>query len=473
MTLLDESEIMPATTPCAQRAYEDRYQPCQLMGATTAATAIADSVVSYHGPGGCRMTIEHLRSDNVPDGIYTMVLSSGVDQGDVIHGGTNKLRQMLQETAVQMATRHKAKIIWLVTACAASIIGDDIEMAAQQAEKKTGLKVIPIDTPGFGGGFTKGFQKVYRALLDHFVEAPGPGSQSNVLNLIGPHLIGSKNWPWDYREMMRLMESADIRPNLVLTHKTKVDDVRDHFLEAAANYVLTPEELPDFEEKCDELGIPNWGQELVLPIGMANTEEWYLEIARRFGDEGKAKRQLKEDMDLLRSRLKWDYNASWVMHDLSGKHVAVIGQAGYAAAMARCLLYDFNLRPVLIGLLGESPRAIAAGRKLLSEVESLAHPQIMENPTFFEWGTAVRDSVADFVVGMKQDRVLTEGMKVPHLPLGGFYFLNQFNFIPWPYLGVRGVLGLLTELSKVMEDVKHEKDSWRALSYIKPRGETA
>lgn len=474
---LDLDELLEGGMPAAKsqngRCYEDRYEPCMIMGASMAATAVANSVVTYHGPGGCRMTLEHLRSDNIPNGLYTMILSSGLDQGDVIHGGSHKLYRLLNETTAYMAERLKGvKIVWLLTACAASIIGDDIVTAAKDAEKRTGLKVIPLDTPGFFGGFTKGFESVYCALVDNFAQPEGKIKDGNTINLLGPQLLGSKNWSWDYAEMIRLMEAAGIKINLVMTHKTDVDDVRDHYFKAAANYVLSPEAMTNFESQSQGNGMEIFGRDLVQPIGLANTEEWYLKIAERFGDLKKAKKQLNEDMKMVKNRLRMDYNASWVLHDASGKHCAVLGYAAHAAAVARYCLYDLNLRPVLIGLYGETPQAIKTARKQLVELENFLHPKIMENPTYHEWGVSLRDSAADFAIGMKQDRALAEGVGVPHLSLGGFYFLNQFNFVPWPYYGIRGSLSLLSEIARVLDAVKQEKQSWTGLSFIKPRQDT-
>ena len=452
----------------SERSYDDRFQPCMLMGAGMAATAIKDSLVTYHGPGGCRMSLEHLRSDNIPNGLFNMILYSGDDQSDVIFGGEAKLKRMLEETVPRMAFKHRAKLIWLLTACGASIIGDDIHGIAQEAEKKTGLKIIPVDTPGFAGGYSQGMQKVYTALLDRFVSSDQDCHRTEgVVNIVGPHLLGSKNWPWDYPEMIRMMNGAGITTNIVLTHKTDVNELNAKFMQAEANYILTSEELPDFEGKCQDLGIENWGNDLVLPIGIANTEEWMVAMATRFGNLKMARTQLEQDMKVLHDRTFMDYNSSWLLHDINGKHVAIYGNANWAAAMARFFLYDLNAKPVVIGLLGESTRAIEYAKKQLADVESSFHPQILKNPTFFEWGNALRDSDVDFSVGMKQDKVLTEGLGIPHISLGGFYFLNQWNMVPWPYFGIRGVLGLLSEIAKAVADVKNEKDSWKKLSYIK------
>lgn len=60
-----------------------------------------------------------------------------------------------------------------------------------------------------------------------------------------------------------------------------------------------------------------------------------------------------------------------------------------------------------------------------------------------------------------------EGLKIPHLSLGGYYFFNHFVFIPWPYFGILGNLHLLSEIARVTEDLKEEREGWIARSFIR------
>jgi hypothetical protein len=94
----------------------------------------------------------------------------------------------------------------------------------------------------------------------------------------------------------------------------------------------------------------------------------------------------------------------------------------------------------------------------------------MENPSYLEWGEVLEDADVDFVIGQKQDRVLTEGLGLGHCALGGFYFLNQMDFVPWPATGYRGFLRLLTEVERTVQEVKYEKDVWTKLSPFKTLG---
>ena len=453
-----------------ERDYQDKYEPCVLMGATKAATGVPDTLVTYHGIGGCRMTMEHLRMDNVPDGLFVPIISTAPDQSSVIYGGADKLERGLEQT-LSDAKRRKInlKLIWLFTSCATSIVGDDILSAARKIEERENIKVIPIDTPGFLGGDKTGHELVYTALVENYAKYDAK-KNSNSINILGPQLIGSKYWPWDYQEIVRLMEGADIHANVTFCYKSTLDNYNS-FGAAVSNYNLSGESFDEFADLSSRYNVEMWGDDLVYPIGIANTEEWYLKIAERFGNIEKAKKLMKEDMNRVMKRIKGDYNSSWFLSDISGKHIGILGNAKYAASLARCLYYDFNCYPVVVGLWGETPASIENAKRILSEMDAYCDIDVYENPTFFEYGNAIKKAEVDFAIGTRYDMRLVRGIGIPHISLGQNYFLNNFSFIPWPTFGIKGVLGLMTELARLIEEnIKYEEDGWIANSFIAPLG---
>ena len=201
---------MSITVHEKKRDYADKYNVCVLMGAAKAATGVPDTMVINHGVGGCRMAMEHLRSDNVPDGIFVPIISTAPDQASVIYGGGKKLDITLEHAVVEAKKRKTPiKAMWIFTSCATSMIGDDINAAAKKIEDKYKIKVIPLDTPGFLGGEQKGHEKVFCALVDNYAKKDIKKS-GNSINILAPHLIGSKFWPWDHQEMVRLLGAAAV-----------------------------------------------------------------------------------------------------------------------------------------------------------------------------------------------------------------------------------------------------------------------
>ena len=146
--------------------------------------------------------------------------------------------------------------------------------------------------------------------------------------------------------------------------------------------------------------------------------------------------------------------------------MAVIGDAVFSASMARCLFYDFNMRPIVIGLRSDSQIAIDRGKQLLEEMGRYCDFDIYENPTFFEYGQAINKTQPYLAIGDGSDKMMVISENIPHVCLGGFRFMGRFNFVPWPIFGVRGILGLLTELSMASDSAKHESAGYSKQSYI-------
>ncbi len=129
------------------------------------------------------------------------------------------------------------------------------------------------------------------------------------------------------------------------------------------------------------------------------------------------------------------------------------------------MLWDFGIMPKVIGLIAETDRAIDESLQLLKEIENQAEFTVLINPSYFEYGNYLKQAKVDFAIGSIHDKPLCIGHKIPHLSLAGFNFFNQYNFIPYPNMGIRGVLGLLSELSKVMEEAFYLKDMILSQNY--------
>jgi len=453
-------------TICYERSYEDRMQNCALMGATVTATAIKNCLIVYHGTGGgCRTTMEHIRCNNSPTGNFIRIISSGLNENDVIHGGTAKLNKTLNHIRDSVIKQAKIDLVWIFNSCASSMVGDDLVAPARRFEEETGIKTIAVDIPGFRGGLITGSQMIYNILLDNFARAEKmKNRQRGKINIIAPQLMGSNNFHNDLPEIIRLLEKAEIKVNCVLCCNTTIGDV-EKFAEAEANYILTPESMPEFDRRCKNMGMENL-RNIILPIGIANTEEWYLQMASRFGNVEKAKATLKEDMARVKQRLRADYNASWALHDANSKEAAVLGNALFAASVARYLFFDLNITPRVIALMAETQEALEVGKEKLGEMEEFVDFQILENPTYLEYGEAIKKAHVDFAVGQIQDKTLTEGLNIPHMTMGGHYFFSNFDFVPWPYVGIMGSLKLLSDIYRVLRSSKYEREGWKALSYL-------
>lgn len=452
--------VLPSPTE-----YEDRFYPGPMVGTELAIAGVKGAYTILHMIEGCASMVNFLRTDQIPDGCYSPVLETGLQTNDVVMGGNEGL---IEAALRQAFSSPRTEIAFVLSNCATSIIADDMKGAARRSVKSQGKPVVAIDTAGFLGGMVTGVDSVLTPLARMYA-ATTPDRAG--LNLVAPFLMGSKNWPNDLEEMGRLLAAADVPVQVTLTHNTSLPDL-ERIGWAEANYVLCGDPLPEFDQHCQSIGLPRWGSDLVLPLGMHNTEEWYLEIASRFGNVEKAKAQLRNDWARVRRILGLNYNASWALIGFSNKRVGVLGFAPFAAALARSLFYDFNMRPKVVGLVAETRGGLDAAIKLLEPMSSLLDFEVLENPSYLLYGERLQEAEVVMSIGQAQDRQLSEGLSIPHLALGGFYFFNQFNFVPWPYFGVLGVLNLVSELWKLTDEVLTDKEPWRS-HHFRPRGEKA
>lgn len=445
--------------------YKDIMEPGSFIGSTLVASGIKNAVIIFHGIAGCNIEAVHFRSDQIPGGSYVPVIPTGLNESDCIYGGMEKLLKTLRDTInLSLVKNRPPDLVFILTSDATSIVGDDIQTAAKIVKKETGIKIIALDTPGFAGGIVHGTDLALTQLIKKFPSENSHVVKKSGINIVAPHLTGSKNWTNDTDEMIRLLQESGIAVNLNLARNLSVKEL-DKFGDAKFNYILSGENLAEFEQLSSDYGIKTLNLNLPLPIGIANTEEWLLSLTDKIGNIDKAGELLAEEQILIQKQLKYNYNFSWISTLMHGKYASILAHAKFGASLARCLFWDFGIIPKVIALTSETEKAMNEAIELLEPLKNTVEFTVLKNPTYFEYGNAINEAKVDFAIGSIHDKPLCLGYKIPHLSLAGFNFFNQYNFIPWPNFGVRGTLGLLTELSGLMEDAFYLKDMISTYNY--------
>lgn len=457
-------KVIPAPSETKMR---EKIQPGAFVGSTLITNAIRDTAMIFHGVSCCNTMQIHFRGDLIPNGVYIPVTATGIHEAEIVFGARDKLKSLLDDVASGKVFKTKPQCIWVTVGDGPSIGADDVKGISRLVFEESGVPVIYLEAPGYRGGASKGAELALCAILDELVK-PHDGPKEGI-NIIAPFLMGSANWPFDIDWMLKLLEAADVKVNLVLSRNIQFSDL-PKFSRAEANYLLTYEEMPEFVERSNALGVETWSEPLVLPYGVANTEEWYLSIAKRFGNVEKAKEQMRREMEEVRGVLYQNYNFSWMAGLLSEKRAAVCGLAPFATAIARYLFYDLNIRPRVVGIWGETEQSFKTAEKLLEPIGEYIDLVVLEDPTYYELGQEVKKADVDFVISSIQDKPLFEGLGIPHLCLSGYYFFNNFNFVPWPLAGIKGTLRLFSEMCNLAEKAFYETEAWKKLAY-KPRME--
>jgi nitrogenase molybdenum-iron protein alpha/beta subunit len=456
--------MMEILSPTNETKMRDQFQPGAFIGTIFITSGIRDTVNVYHGVSGCHAMAQHFRGDLLPNGSYVPVVGTGFLETEAIMGGAAKLEKTLRAVAeANGIVKEPPQCIWISMSDCPAVGGEDIEGVARGVTADSGIKIVAIENAGFKGGLVRGAELALCKILDEVVE-PYDGKREGV-NLIAPFLMGSANWPFDIDHMVEMLEAAGVKVNLVLSRNLTFPDLQ-RFPAAEANLLLTYDELPDFERKSEAHGVPTLSDDLVMPYGIGNTEEWLLNLAGRFGDAEKAKRYLVDEMGKVKKIVHRNYNFSWLTSFLSDKYAAVCGYAPFAVAMTRYLFHDLNIRVKVVGLWTETEAGIKKAVRILEPLGESLDFTVLENPTYFQLGEAVKEANVDFVIGSIQDKPLFRGFGIAHLNLSGFYYFNNYNFVPWPLVGVKGSLRLFSELSKVVEDAFYETEAWKKLNFV-------
>jgi nitrogenase molybdenum-iron protein alpha/beta subunit len=171
-------------------------------------------------------------------------------------------------------------------------------------------------------------------------------------------------------------------------------------------------------------------------------------------------------MNSVKRILHRNYNFSWMASFLSDKYAAVCGYAPFAAAMTRYLFHDLNIRVKVVGLWSETDAGIEKAKRVLQPLSDSLDFTVLENPTYLQLGEAAKQANVDFAIGSIQDKPLFKSYGIAHLNLGGFYYFNNYNFVPWPLVGVKGSLRLFSEICKVVDDAFYETEAWKKLAFV-------
>lgn len=460
--------MMEVLSPTKETKMRDQFQPGAFIGSIFITSGILDTVNVYHGVSGCHAMAQHFRGDLMPNGGYVPVVGTGFLETEAIMGGAGKLEKTLREiTEAKSPAKGAPQCVWISMSDCPAVGGEDIEGVARGVAAESGVQVIAIENAGFKGGVVRGAELALCKILEEVVQ-PYEGKRKG-LNLIAPFLMGSANWPFDIDHMVEVLKAAGVKVNLVLSRNLSFADLK-RFPAAEANLLLGYDEMPEFVAKSEALGVPTLTDDLVLPLGIGNTEEWLLSLARRFGDVGKAQQYLIDEMGKVKRILQRNYNFSWMASFLSDKYAVVCGYAPFAAAMTRYLFHDLNIRVKVVGLWSETEAGIEKAEKVLEPLSDALDFTVLENPTYLQLGQAAKEANVDFAIGSIQDKPLFKSYGIAHLNLGGFYYFNNYNFVPWPLIGVKGSLRLFSEVSKVVEDAFYESEAWKKLAFVPGNG---
>ncbi|MGL6199617.1 MAG: nitrogenase component 1 [Lachnospiraceae bacterium] len=323
----------------ADRTFAQGLQ-CQQINSMAALMSLEDAVFIAHSPQGCvgctSLAVDQYRVGQAHRGVKHIrnprIIVTNLDQKSVIFGGEKKLRKAVAD-AVE---RYHPKLIFVFASCASGIIGDDIDAIAKDLQMENEALIIPIHCEGFkskvcASGFDAAFISIQNYILK---KEPKAATQEGLVNLFAPVSISYA----DQVEMERMMRLLGLEVNYIPFYSSleKIKKIPAASVSTSICKVFADEFMQTLKEDYD---IPY--SHTVMPIGVRNTDKWFMGIAKQVGKEKLAEDIIKREHERILPLV------NVIKERLQGKRVFICGGTGRSFAAA-AMIDDFGME--LIGL---------------------------------------------------------------------------------------------------------------------------
>lgn len=322
----------------ADRSFSQGLQ-CQQINSISALMSIEDSVMISHSPQGCmgcavaggdgyrvgqaHRGVEHIRNPRL--------FCTNLDKNNVVFGGEEKLRK----TVALAVERYNPKIVFIFTSCASGIIGEDVDAVAADLQQEYEAIIVPIHCEGFKSKIcASGFDAAFIALNKYILKGEKIPKQENLINLFAPTSISYA----DENEMKRMLSLIGMEANYIPFYSSleKMKKIPAAAASTSICKVFADEFMIELEQ---DYGIPY--SHTVMPIGLRNTDKWFLGIARTVGKEKEAQEIIEKEHERIQPLV------NELRERLQGKRIFICGGTGRSFAAA-ALVEDFGME--LIGL---------------------------------------------------------------------------------------------------------------------------
>ncbi|MDR1638861.1 MAG: nitrogen fixation protein NifE [Clostridiales bacterium] len=322
----------------ADRTFSQGLQ-CQQINSISALLSLGSSAFVVHSPQGCAgclsMFSDMYRVGQAHRGVSLIksprVIVTNLDTNDVIHGGEGKLVE-----AIKLASdRYNPEIIFVFTSCASGIIGDDVDAIVLEQQAKYDSILVPVHCDGFKSKIcASGFDAAFIAIQNYLLPKEPQVKQKGLVNLFAPVSISYK----DQLEIERMLGLLGVEVNYIPFYSS-LSKIR-RITSAEASTSICKVFADEFMKTLDEdYGIPF--AHTVMPIGVRNTDKWFLGIAELLGKGDLAREYIEKERARVLPQL------ASIRERLQGKRVFICGGTGRSFAAA-ALIDDFGME--LVGL---------------------------------------------------------------------------------------------------------------------------
>ena len=409
---------------CTQQAQPGAAQGgCAFDGASIALVPITDVAHLVHGPIACSGNSWGSRgSQSSGPMLYKMGFTTDLSENDVIFGGEKRLFRSI----VEVAERYNPAAVFVYSTCVTALIGDDMDAVCQSAQKKVGIPVVPVNSPGFIGSKNLGNRVGGESLLEYVVGTAEPEYTTPYdINLIGEYNIAGEMW-----NVLPLFEKLGIRVLAKITGDARYKEVC-YAHRAKLNVMICSKALINMARKMEErYGIPYIEESF---YGIDDINRCLRNIAAKLGDE-----DLKERVEKLiaEETAKLDVTLAPYRDRLKGKRV-VLYTGGVKSWSIISAAKDLGIEVVATSTKKSTEEDKARIKELLGK-----DGMMLEKGSPQELLRVISQTKADMLIAGGRNQYTALKAKIPFLDI------NQERH--HPYAGYEGMVEMARELEEAL-----------------------
>jgi nitrogenase molybdenum-cofactor synthesis protein NifE len=167
-------------------------ESCAFDGAMIVLQPIADAAHIVHGPIACCGNSWEGRGSLSRSGtLDRMGFTTDMSELDIVYGAEEKLSRAIRKTFETV----RPKAIFVHATCVSGLIGEDLDAVCKKFSDELGVRVIPVNAPGFVGPKNLGNRIAGEVLLEHVIGTGEPPYSTGCdINLIGEYNIAGDLW---------------------------------------------------------------------------------------------------------------------------------------------------------------------------------------------------------------------------------------------------------------------------------------
>jgi nitrogenase molybdenum-cofactor synthesis protein NifE len=390
----------------------ESQKTCKLFGAIRVVLGIKGALPIIHGPLGCSYHIRYLL--RVRSGKSVRILSTAMDQNDVVFGAEEKLKSKIIETD----QRYTPELIVVLTSCASSIIGENTGKIIKDVKNSVNAEIMDISAGGFEGTQIDGYEEC----LLCFIQLMKKTKKRNSVNLVGQFRGGE-----DLKYLKEYFKKLNIEINCVLMSNSNLNQIKEAGNASLNVSMCEASGIVPCEVMKKELEIPYINE--ILPIGVKGTSNFFNRICKEMDKKYLLK---NEEINTLNRIKKYSEN-------LKGKKAAIIAGPSRVLAFIDFLL-EIGMEPILICIDFQGKNTIKELEKIIKR--NKINPIILIEPEYFEIQDQISKNKPDIILGGLGEIGLS---KESNIPLIDVMHANKST------MGFNGALELVKNIKEALQ----------------------